>query len=313
MRIHFLFLALCMVLTTACYKVSHDIDPQFCYAVQDRYIKQLPKNFSTLSEQERKEEWGKEYLIAQNFAREIDLYRAITTFKRSEFLCPQYHLKRLEEIQYQILLSYYLGQRYDEVVQKFDHSYLSQVQPSFPAYHDLLIIMYDTYLKIGQREKADYILRLTQYYYPEEFTKLKISTALIEGDLPALRQQHSEGSYPMQFVETYDAKKKSVSKAQWANALLPGAGYLYVGQKQSALTAFLLNALFIYAAFHFYSKGNIAAGVITTSFEMGWYCGGIYGSGEAAKTYNERLYEKQTYSFLHRNKLFPVLMLQYGF
>lgn len=114
-------------------------------------------------------------------------------------------------------------------------------------------------------------------------------------------------------LTSYDAKKKSPCKAQFANGILPGAGYLYVGQKQAALTSFLLNGLFIYAAVYFYTNGNVAAGVITTSFEMGWYFGGIYGAGEAAKYYNERLYERQAYPALSYNKLFPVLMLKYGF
>ena len=95
--------------------------------------------------------------------------------------------------------------------------------------------------------------------------------------------------------------------------ILPGAGYLYVGQKQSAVTAFLLNGLFIAAAVHFFCKWEIAAGVITTSFEAGWYFGGIYGAGESAKLYNERVYEDLAYPALNRNGLFPVLMLQYGF
>ena len=108
-------------------------------------------------------------------------------------------------------------------------------------------------------------------------------------------------------------KKKSVSRAQTYNAILPGAGFLYVGQKQSALTSFLLNGLFIWASIHFYSKGNYAAGAVFTSLETGWYFGGIYGAGESAKLYNERLYEKEAYPILNSGGFFPVLMLRYGF
>ncbi|NGX51276.1 MAG: hypothetical protein K1060chlam2_01141 [Chlamydiae bacterium] len=299
-----------------CYKVQDKIEPQVNYSVQDRYLKQLPAAFPPLTASERREEWGREYMIAQKFSRELDLYRAVTTFKRAEFLLPEGNNERLEEIEYQILLSYYLGKRYEEVIQTFDHSSLYHVNSSFPAYHDLLILMYESYIETGQGEKSNYILRIIQHHYPETAKKLELSTALIEGDLDTLRAEERDDpskSYLTHLLDSYDAKKKSVSKAQWANALLPGAGYLYVGQRQSAFTSFLLNGLFITAAVYFYSKGNIAAGVITTSFEMGWYFGGIYGGGLAAKYYNERLYERKAYPALNRNKLFPVLMLKYGF
>jgi hypothetical protein len=112
---------------------------------------------------------------------------------------------------------------------------------------------------------------------------------------------------------SYNKEKKSISKAQTLNAILPGMGYLYVGQKQSALTATLLNGLFIAAATHFFLHGHNSAGIIFSSFEAGWYFGGIYGAGEAAKLYNERVYEGKALTTLNQNKLFPIFMLNYGF
>lgn len=300
-----------------CYKVPDTIQPQIDYLAQESYLKQLPPSFGPLSIGERGEEWGREYLIAQKFARELDFYRAITTFKRAEFLLPERAQQRFEEIQYQILLSYYLGKRYHEVVQFFDRSHLYHLNASFPAYHDLLLILYESYLKVGQREKSDYTLQILQHHYPETAKRVQLSTVLLEGDFKALKQEAVEepsiAPCAIALINNYHAKKRSVSKAQWANALIPGAGYLYVGQRQSAITSFLLNTLFIYAAVHFYTKGNVAAGILTTSFEMGWYFGGIYGAGEAAKQYNEHLYARQAYPILTHNGLFPVLMLKYGF
>ena len=109
------------------------------------------------------------------------------------------------------------------------------------------------------------------------------------------------------------SRKSRSQKPKTLNAFLPGAGYLYVGQKQSAMTAFLLNGLFIAAAVHFFNHKQYAAGAITLSFETGWYFGGIYGAGESAKLYNERVYERHAYSVLNQEKLFPLLMLRYGF
>lgn len=299
-----------------CYRVDDKIEPQVNFSVQDKYLKQLPPAFPPLDSSEKSEPWGQEYLIAQKFAEHLDLYRAVTTFKRAEFLLPPGKTQRLEEIQYQILLSYYLGKRYEQVAQEFTHSALYTATEDFTAYHDLLIIMYESYLETGQEEKASYVFRIIEHHYPETAKRLRISTALIDGDLDELRtieRCDPSKEYITTLLHTYDSKKKSVKKAQTLNAILPGAGFLYVGQKQSAFTAFLLNGLFIWASVHFYCKGNYAAGAIFTSFEAGWYFGGIYGAGESAKLYNERLYEEEAYPILNRHGYFPVLMLRFGF
>ncbi|CCB89891.1 tetratricopeptide repeat protein [Simkania negevensis] len=311
-----LLLLLLVVFVSSCYKVSDKLEPQVNYAVQDRYLKQLPPAFPELSYEEKKEAWGKEYILGQRFAQDLDFYRAITTFKRSEYLLPEEDTERLLEIQYQMLLCYYLGKRYQDAIQTYNHSKLYTTTIAFPAYHDMLVILYECYIETGDQLKAEHTLRTIRSYYPETAKKLELATILIEGDLIALEkesQQSPSQTYLSEILTEYDAKKKSVKKAQTFNMILPGAGYLYVGQKQSAVTAFLLNGLFIAAAVHFFCKGEIAAGVITTSFEAGWYFGGIYGAGESAKLYNERVYEDLAYPALNRNGLFPVLMLQYGF
>ena len=312
----FIIIALFTLVFSGCYRVPDKIDPEVNFVVQDTYLKQLPPAFPPLSLSEKASPWGQEYLIAQKFAEKLDLYRAITTFKRAEFLLPKDDHSRLPEIQYQILLSYYLGKRYEEAVSEFVHSDLYGATKEFPAYHDLLIIMYESYLEIGDAQKADYILKIIGHHYPDTAKRLEISTALIDGDLKKLcmiQKEDPSKTYISDLLETYESKKKSVKKAQTFNAILPGAGFLYVGQKQSALTSFLLNGLFIWASVHFYMKGNYAAGAIFTSFETGWYFGGIYGAGESAKLYNERLYEEHAYPILNKHGGFPVLMLRFGF
>ena len=90
-------------------------------------------------------------------------------------------------------------------------------------------------------------------------------------------------------------------------------GYLYLGQKKSALSSFLFNTLFIYTSYYFFKEGNIAAGIITSCFEFGWYLGSVYGAGESAKYYNERLYEKYAAPVMAQNKHCSTFMLRYGF
>lgn len=304
-----------ILLSSACTRVPEQIEPKIDYSVQDRYLLKLPSPFVPLSEEEIKKEWAKEYKIAMGFALELDLYQAITAFKRTIFLLPKEEKKRRLELQYEILLCYYIGKKYSEVIQTFDSSGLRFAMGEFPATHDLLIILFDSYNHLKEPEKAQKILQYMQVPFPEDAQKLVLSENLLEGNLSVIQQFSvlPDYSYLSSLLDCYDKEKKSIQKAQVFNAILPGAGYLYLGQKQSAMTAFLLNSLFIGASYYFFHKGNIPAGIIFAGFESGWYFGGIYGAGEEAKFYNERMYEKCAAPVMNQHKLFPILSLQYAF
>ncbi|MCH9614303.1 MAG: hypothetical protein SP1CHLAM54_17390 [Chlamydiia bacterium] len=307
------FLLTVFLVLTACYRVPDKLEPQLDYTVQDGYIQALPPAFPPLSAVEKNTQWGAEYQIAMHFAKELDLYRAISTFKRTEILIPKDRVSRLMEVQYYTVYCYYLAKRYDDVIYIYNHSKLRQVTPGFPAYHDFLVILYESFLKTDQEEEALAILECIDERYPETAKKLEVSTAFATGHIDAISQISTDEEVLAELVTEYKAEKKLVSRAQLLNTFFPGAGYYYVGQKQTAATSFLLNALFITAAVQFFRNGHVAAGLITTSFESGWYFGGIYGAGEAAKLYNERLYEKKAFSIMGRQGLYPVLTLRYGF
>ncbi len=301
---------------SSCYRVQDRIDPQIDFQIQEQHFAKLSSGFPPPSFSEKTSDWGKEYIIAQAFAKELDLYRAVSTFKRALILLPLDENARKLEIQYDILLCYYLGKRYDETIEAFDKSDLAHVDRSFPAYHDLLLILYESYHEVDDLEKQECIYELLKKSFPDTAEKIQLSRALREGDFPTIKhfaKGFQKESYLDDLLDYYHANKKSVAKAQLFNALFPGAGYLYIGQKKSALTAFLLNGLFIAAAVQFFRNHQIAAGIITTGFESGWYFGGIYGAGEEAKYYNERLYDKKAATILNQHDLFPTLMIKYDF
>lgn len=296
-----------------CHRVPDKIEPQIDYAVQDRYLQNLPSPFAPLTEQEMGEPWGKEAMIGFAFAHQLDLYQAITAFKRAQILLPAKEKTRRLEFEYEILLCYYFGKKYDDVTYTFEHSDLRFADQEFPAFRDLLLILYDSYMHLDKPERADQMRNLIRYYYPETEEKILVSTALVNADIDQLEPLSSESPPVRTILDDYYKQKKSVSKAQWLSTVFPGAGYLYVGQRQSAATAFLLNGLFIGASYYFFHQGNIPAGIIFTSFEAGWYFGGIYGAGEEAKFYNERLYERIATPIMNREGLFPALMISHAF
>lgn len=309
-----LFIALtACLLPMGCHRVPDTIEPSVNYTAQDKYLQSLPSAFPPLSPNEIHQPFGTEMLIGQKFAKELDLYQAITAFKRALFLIPPELTKRQDEIHYEILLCYYMAHKWQDVLFTFEHSSLRHVTSEFPPFTDLLLILEETYTKLDMPCQTEGILGIIQAHDPQEAATLRLSTAISQAQFATLESASPQYPYLSPFLKTYATQKKSVGRAQGLNALIPGAGYLYLGQTQSAITAFVLNGLFIAASVYFFETGNTAAGAIFTSFEAGWYFGGIYGAGLEAKSYNERLYESLATPLMHKERLFPGLRIRYAF
>ena len=340
---------------------SEELSPKLDYSVQDKYLQELHSIFPRLSSEEKSQDWGREYFIGLSFAKELDLYQAITAFKRASFFIPLNELQRKSEIEYQILNAYYLGKRYSDVIDSFENSSLASTDRNFIALYDMLIILYDSYLKCNNPERAQQILYMADKSFPKLSKKLALSGAIASADFSNIRKLATDpqiqeeilaletkvsplkkgmiltsedlqnfnpedeknlsilqdlsacSDAALEISRNYAKAKKSPAVAATLNALIPGSGYLYLGQAQSAFTSLAFNSLFIAASTHFFLKGNYAAGAITSTFELGWYLGGIFGASEGAKFYNVRLYEKQAHYRMRDHKLYPVLMLKHGF
>jgi len=280
--------------------VASELKPKIEYTVHERYLKSLPSPFAALSSNEKETQWGSEYLIGMYFAKNLDFYRAITAFRRAEILTTSDERKL--EAQYEILLNYYLGKRYREAEQTFDESNLSSVTTDFSAFHDLLVILFDTYYQLENPEKAAHILNILAESAPDTHKTLLQYTALKEA---------KNLDHPV--WDAYQAHRKSPLIAPLLNAIIPGTGYLYLGQIQTASTALLVNGLFIAAAIYFFRRKAYAAALIFLSFEAGWYFGGIQGGKGGAKLYNERIYEQIAIPYMNREGIFPIYQLKNAF
>jgi len=299
------------LLITSCQNCCYDdIKPCISHIPQQRHIAHLPGPFSPLTMEESKLDWGKEHTIANSFARDLDLYRAITTYKRALALSPPQD--RLVEIEYSIVLCYFLSKKYCGVINMVEGSDLIDIQTTFPAYRDLLVILYESYQSLGFPDRASRVLRLLEEEDCEAAQNLPLSTAIRCGDINTL-SCHRDRPDINELLSCYCRCEKNPHTAQALSAIIPGAGYLYVGQCRTALTSLIINSLFIWAAVRFFDQGHTAAGIITTSLEAGWYFGGIHGSALAAKEYNESRFESCGTKTMLQQRLFPVLMLTKGF
>ncbi len=289
---------------------------------EKRCFLSLPPDFSVnpflpLTIEEQGSDWGKEYRIGLAFAADFDLYRAITEFKRALCLIPEVRRERRLELEYLVALAYFLGQKYVEVVYAVESTELLTVDGSFPAWRDLLVILYESYNQLGRPGHAEHILKLLEVEDPAAMQKLTLLSAVRQADFDTLcldaEKFPEQYGYLNNIVTGYRLGAKSVRKAQVLNAVLPGAGYWYVGLKQTAVTALLINTLFIAAGAKLIADGHTAAGAIVLSLEGGWYFGGIAGAGFAAKSYNEKLYCDFAGKITQREEYFPSMMLRYTF
>lgn len=291
------------VVNTGAFEPSIDLYPS------SRVTERLPTAFPPLTPEEREQEWGKELYLGLHFAHEFDLYRAITCYKRALFLCEG----RSFEIEYHILEAYFMACKYQEVVETYEMGTLSEVPLDFPVLKELLLMLIDSYTRLDMCEKAERMQWYLKSIDPPAESKLEEFQAVVSADFPSLYALADEDEDLACFLNSYQASTLSVKKAQFLNALLPGAGFYYVGQTKTAVTAFIVNALFTYAAVQFFDRGYIGAGLITTSLELGWYLGGINGAGLAAQEINTHNWNVQGKEFLIQKRLFPLLMFQWAF
>ena len=98
-------------LLVGCYRVPTKIEPQMAYSITDSELRNKPSAFPPLSKEEQKEPWAKEMIIAQTFSKDCDLYRAISTYKRAQILIDQTQDNRLRQIEYSIVLCYFLAKK----------------------------------------------------------------------------------------------------------------------------------------------------------------------------------------------------------
>ncbi|MFB0516249.1 MAG: hypothetical protein ACETWG_06560 [Candidatus Neomarinimicrobiota bacterium] len=84
-------------------------------------------------------------------------------------------------------------------------------------------------------------------------------------------------------------KAKSPILAAILSGIIPGSGYLYTGNYQTAFVALVINSLLLGSSYEIARNGLKVTGTTATVLSMGWYLGNIFGSFNAAVKYNDRL------------------------
>jgi len=82
--------------------------------------------------------------------------------------------------------------------------------------------------------------------------------------------------------QALDLKPRSATTAGLLS-IIPGLGYLYTGHKRTAISAFIVNSLFMWGTYEAFKNHNNGFGTAMAVFSFGWYSGNIYGSVRTAR------------------------------
>jgi hypothetical protein len=278
----------------------------------------LPQPPPILTSDEASSAWGQEYTIGCRFAAEGDYYRAATCFQKARFLLNTSQSPHEAQLLHALLLTYSLGNRYQEAISVWEKEQdtVSITDPEIAR--DCISLLYEAYTHVNRpKEAASLLLALP----PDDPLKNKLplfrnmttndEEALLQTPEAAAAVGKNEHQEALALVAEYRSRRRDPTTARVLNAVLPGGGYVYVHQYQTATTALILNGLFIAATWQLFVAHQQAAAIIAGTFEGGWYLGGIVGAGLAADLYNQRLREELSKPYLEHNALFPLMQIRY--
>lgn len=236
----------------------------------------------------------REFKLGIALAEKSEAELAIQSFKRAEVSAPESPKEIRMALQYAQLWVYYQNYRFEEATRYFEKVDLLFAGESFPQFKELLLMMFESYERSEQFTKADHVLERIKKSYPHEVQQRLLSRALFRKDFKKIEDLSTDApqhEFLNRLSQGYQKKIKSPKLAKWLGILCPGAGYLYAGQTKSAITSFLINGLLIAASSQLFVGHYYALGLLLATFEAGWYVGGVLGGTEAAKSFNNQLYE----------------------
>jgi hypothetical protein len=249
-----------------------------------------------------------------------EYYRAITELKRFTLLFP--HHRRHQEAQLLIGLAFEQDGLPDEALLHFQrlHRRLPDTDVGMVAAFKL------GELHFSQQHYAQATDHFEQFLHLYPASPLAPRTTYLLGLAWALKGEPGRAKrlldmFPAHHVLTPRAQalrqavdagpppeRVSPRTAGLLAGLLPGAGHLYIGKPVQALTALLLNGLFITGAVLSFREGLIATGSILTYFEIGWYLGNIKSAADGARAINRQA-RRAYYDALRSTYALPPLTL----
>ena len=255
-----------------------------------------------------------------------EYYRAITEYQRFLFLCPddsRASLARFFESR-----CYLKGGRLEEAVGKFNTCLLAAEDPclinaarygisqaSFLLGDYQMARAHLTLLKPDSSSK----LNSFDVYYPQIISHLRELDFQSAQDLIGRASDGGSASWVREMQPIVDKMErrpvKSPLKAGILSSVIPGLGQAYSGRFRDAITAFLVNGVFIGAIAYSIDAGHDETALVLAFFETGWYSANIYNAVNDAHKKNRSILETHLQMldkqfgkpYRHSEEMFPCL------
>ena len=227
-----------------------------------------------------------------------DYYRAVTELKRFTLLFPRH--RQHDAAQVLIGLALQSDAAYDDALAHYQ--WLSQFKGETHAAQVAAFKLGEIPFSQGQYRlsarnwqrflndapqgplapRAAYLLGLS-WWLDGQYTEASGAWSLLPEDDPLSDRASALQAEAKQLAP---AVRKSPTVAGVLSGVLPGAGHLYIGKPLQALTAFLLNGLFLAGAAYAVHEGLEGTAAILLFFETGWYLGTINSAAAGAGAFN---------------------------
>ncbi|MBW2644832.1 MAG: tetratricopeptide repeat protein [Deltaproteobacteria bacterium] len=240
----------------------------------------------------------RQFEFAEHYFRAGEYYKAIGEYERFIHFCPED--VRVEAAMYNIGLSYFNGEKFQEAIDAFNALLAKFPSTDFRTKAQFKISECLVRLN-GQLQAIGYLNDITataeykdisdEAYYRRGWIYLEMDRWEEAEESFDLISQKNRDKYRLKTLSREMSKKKDLKTKSptiaGMLAIIPGAGHLYCGRYKDATVTLILNSAMIYAAYEAFDEGHDVLGGIITFFELGFYSGNIYSAVNCAHKYNK--------------------------
>lgn len=239
-----------------------------------------------------------QFRFAEQTLQKGEYQRAVTEFERFIHFFPED--EKAPKARYLIGLCYLKAKDYEQARKVYAE--LMRIYADKPIAGEALFMIGESYYRQGLFEEAERYFQQVMDRYPQP--ELKNRAVYRMGWSRMQTNKWREASENFRAVEpgnrlypsSRDLSEKSLkgealpykdpTTAGVMAAVVPGLGHAYCERYKDGMVAFLLNGLFIWAAYESFDGGHEVLGAILTFVELGWYSGNIYSAVNSAHKYN---------------------------
>jgi len=241
---------------------------------------------------------GEQFRLGEEAMKRGEYQRAVTELERFLYFFPGDALAPTARTL--IGLCYLQAKQYEKAREVFEN--LRKTYAGKPLEGEALFLIGESYYRQGNHPEAERIFRQVSEESP--VPELKNQAAYRLGWCRMKDERWKDASESFQKVEPASPLYPSASNltekslngsalpakepatAGALAALVPGLGHVYCERYKDGLVAFLLNGLFVWAAYESFHKDQDVLGGILGFLELGWYTGNIYSAVNSAHKYN---------------------------